>query len=48
MQRIECSFGLLEYKTLSIPTMGASNGDPHEAPIRLVETLINEDINHHV
>ncbi len=48
MQRLGYSFGVLEYKTHSIPTMGASNSGPHMEPILYVEKMAKEYINHHI
>jgi hypothetical protein len=47
MQRIGCSFGVLEYKTHSIPTMGVSNSDSDLEPIKLVEEMAKEYNNHY-
>ncbi len=47
MQRLGFSFGVLEYKTSSIPTMGASNSGPHLEPIKLVEEMAKEYNNHY-
>lgn len=45
MYRRGYSFGVLEYKTHSIPTMGASNNGPHMEPILLIEKFISENRN---
>ena len=42
VSRNGCSYGLLEYKTDSIPTMGASNSGPHMEPIMRVEKMLEE------
>lgn len=43
VSRIGCSYGLLEYKTKSIPTLGASNDGPHMEPIMRVEKMLEEN-----
>lgn len=45
MHREGFSFGPLEYKTSHIPTMGASNSDPHVDPILKIEIFIDKKLN---
>lgn len=40
------AFGILDYKTNTIPTLGASNSTPHEKAIKEIQAIIDAELKH--
>lgn len=45
MMRAGYSYGTLDYKTNTIPTLGASNSPPHTQAIKEIQDIIDAELH---